>query len=274
MNTATAHANHPSISGLVENELLMMNQKFLLLYLGFFETNKEEVVVKIGVCNDLQKRVSALRSFGYLSIVRVWEVPRSAAFSTETQVKNLAAAKDLISKKVHALPPTETFSIAFMEEVGIPKIQEIVNAEVAVSSKQFVKGRWAETFDKVPPKGLNRSRRSRKNPAQSDGRAASWTLFMKERMSLPDAVAQALAKSDRKLSIEDVIKEVFEVEKIRRPTFLKIRNRVSNILSQGAREDAWIRLGRGFYIRKMSVNSFAQRSPITPTVQLPLIPGG
>jgi hypothetical protein len=82
---------------------------------------------------------------------------------------------------------------------------------------------------------------------RSSGRAANWQRYIQENYStapLPDVIVGVLqAQPNTVFKIADVMNAVFK-EDMPKSHFLKARNRVSNILSAGARDGDWYR-GRG-----------------------------
>lgn len=87
---------------------------------------------------------------------------------------------------------------------------------------------------------------AKKGPKRS-GRTANWQKYVQENYSkaaLPDVIVGVLkAQPDSIFKIADVMNVVFK-EDMPKTHFLKARNRVSNILSAGARDGEWYR-GRG-----------------------------
>lgn len=79
------------------------------------------------------------------------------------------------------------------------------------------------------------------------GKSPNWQRYVQEpfrKTPLPDVVANILkAQPDEAFKIADVMEAIFKSD-MPKATFLKARNRVSNILSAGARTSEWHR-GRG-----------------------------
>ena len=79
------------------------------------------------------------------------------------------------------------------------------------------------------------------------GRSPNWSRYIQEpfkKTPLPDLVANIVkSQPDQAFKIADVMEAIFKSD-IPKTTFLKARNRVSNILSAGARNKEWHR-GRG-----------------------------
>ncbi len=86
-----------------------------------------------------------------------------------------------------------------------------------------------------------------KATAKQSGRAANWHRYVQEtyrKAPLPDVIVGVLqAQPSNVFKIADVMNAVFK-EDMPKSHFLKARNRVSNILSAGARSGEWYR-GRG-----------------------------
>lgn len=87
----------------------------------------------------------------------------------------------------------------------------------------------------------------KKAASKRSGRTANWQRYVQEsyrKDALPDVISGVLqAQPGNVFKIADVMNAVFK-EDMPKNHFLKARNRVSNILSAGAREGSWYR-GRG-----------------------------
>ncbi len=79
------------------------------------------------------------------------------------------------------------------------------------------------------------------------GKSPNWQRYVQDpfrKTPLPDVVANILkAQPDEAFKIAEVMEAIFKND-MPKATFLKARNRVSNILSAGARTNEWYR-GRG-----------------------------
>ncbi len=79
------------------------------------------------------------------------------------------------------------------------------------------------------------------------GKSPNWQRYVQDpfrKTPLPDVVANILkAQPDEAFKIAEVMEAIFKTD-MPKATFLKARNRVSNILSAGARTNEWYR-GRG-----------------------------
>ena len=88
---------------------------------------------------------------------------------------------------------------------------------------------------------------TKETTAKRGGRTANWQKYIQDAYSevaLPDVIVGVLkSKPNNIFKIADVMNTVFK-EDMPKTHFLKARNRVSNILSAGARDGEWYR-GRG-----------------------------
>lgn len=98
-----------------------------------------------------------------------------------------------------------------------------------------------------------------KTPAlrkKKDGRAATWQKYVHSvyrDAALPEAVSSVLRGNPSDIfTIADVMSSIF-TEDMPRTSFLKARNRISNILSAGARDGTWYRGRNGRYSQSESV---------------------
>ena len=85
---------------------------------------------------------------------------------------------------------------------------------------------------------------------KKDGRAADWQKYVQSEFkesALPEAVSSVLRSAPSEVfKIADVMSSIF-IEDVPRDQFLKARNRISNILSAGARDGSWYRGRNGRY---------------------------
>ena len=85
---------------------------------------------------------------------------------------------------------------------------------------------------------------------KSSGRTADWQRYIQatyKKSPLPDVIVGVLqAHPNNVFKIADVMNLVFK-EDMPKSHFLKARNRISNILSAGARDGVWHRGGNGTY---------------------------
>lgn len=149
-------------------------------------------------------------------------------------------------------------------ETEIPEVN--VTAKSAKTTKAKVSARKPKATKtpkvaKTTPKATKTTAKATKTPKttqtktvrkatqakKTDGRAANWQRYVLDdyrQQPLPDVVANFLkAKPKNIFKIADVMSAIFE-EGMPKAQFLKARNRISNILSAGARNQDWYR-GRG-----------------------------
>ncbi|MEL6899423.1 MAG: hypothetical protein AAFP07_00605 [Cyanobacteria bacterium J06606_4] len=91
---------------------------------------------------------------------------------------------------------------------------------------------------------------------KKDGRAANWQKHVQSQYrdsALPEAVSSVLRSQPSEVfKIADVMSSIFK-EDMPRTSYLKARNRISNILSAGARDGTWYRGRNGRYSQSESV---------------------
>lgn len=103
------------------------------------------------------------------------------------------------------------------------------------------------------------AKKADKKPARTkkkDGRAADWQKYVQsdyKDLPLPEAVSSVLRSAPSEIfTIADVMSSIF-TESMPRTSYLKARNRISNILSAGARDGTWYRGRNGRYSQSQSV---------------------
>lgn len=86
---------------------------------------------------------------------------------------------------------------------------------------------------------------------KTDGRAATWQRYIHDNYKgtpLHDVIDGILKSlSDSSFKIAEIISAIFTTEDMPKAQFLKVRNRISNILSVGARNGDWYRGKGGTY---------------------------
>ncbi|MGD1898862.1 MAG: hypothetical protein ACFB16_18155 [Phormidesmis sp.] len=91
---------------------------------------------------------------------------------------------------------------------------------------------------------------------KKDGRAASWQKHVQAEyrdLALPESVSSVLRSQPSEIfTIADVMTDIFK-EDMPRTAYLKARNRISNILSAGARDGTWYRGRNGRYSQSEKV---------------------
>lgn len=115
-----------------------------------------------------------------------------------------------------------------------------------------------ETTTAVSPKRLKGEKTAQKKATagkktttkKKDGRTASWQKYMRpgvKNESIPEAVKLVLATQPEKdFKIAEVMDALF-VEDMPKSQYLKARNRISNVLSDGVRAGDWFKGARSSY---------------------------
>ena len=100
---------------------------------------------------------------------------------------------------------------------------------------------------KAKPAATETTAKEKKTSTKRSGRTANWQRYVQDnyrKSPLPDVIVGHLqAQPTNVFKIADVMNAVFK-EDMPKSHFLKARNRISNILSAGARDGVWYR-GRG-----------------------------
>lgn len=167
-----------------------------------------------------------------------------------------------IAKLVKAAKAKSTRTVAKVTAEEAPdKAPEKVAKEEAKASKEkatikvkATRGRPAKVSTKVIAKVTAKATKAvtikKQQPttgSNRSGRTANWQRYVQDSYSkapLPDVIVGVLqAQPSNIFKIADVMSAVFK-EDMPKSHFLKARNRVSNILSAGARDGDWFR-GRG-----------------------------
>ncbi len=106
------------------------------------------------------------------------------------------------------------------------------------------------------PKAATETETKTAQKKKKDGRAASWQKYVQtdyKDAALPEAVSSVLRSAPSDVfTIADVMSSIFR-ESMPRTSYLKARNRISNILSAGARDGTWYRGRNGRYSQSESV---------------------
>ena len=112
------------------------------------------------------------------------------------------------------------------------------------------------TAAKTDKKTTSKATRKTGGRKKKDGRAANWQKYVKSEYrdeALPEAVSSVLRSQPSEIfKIADVMTAIFK-EDMPRSSYLKARNRISNILSGGARDGTWYRGRNGRYSQSESV---------------------
>ena len=128
-------------------------------------------------------------------------------------------------------------------ELNINKTEEATSPTVTVPVEKS-----APAAKKSVSSAAKRKTTSKKK--KTDGRAASWQKYTRpgvKNESIPDAVRLVLSTQPEKdFKIAEVMDALFK-EDMPKSQYLKARNRISNVLSGGARAGDWYRGDRSTY---------------------------
>ncbi|MGB3787318.1 MAG: hypothetical protein WA949_04860 [Phormidesmis sp.] len=158
----------------------------------------------------------------------------TAAKSTaaESTAAKSTAAKSTVAKSTVAKSAKSTVTKSTKPKVTRGRPSKVKKAATAV----------AETKTKTVSEAEQKIAASKRS-----GRTADWQRYLQgthKKSPLPDVIVGVLqAQPDNIFKIADVMNVVFK-EDMPKSHFLKARNRISNILSAGARDGVWYR-GRG-----------------------------
>lgn len=151
-----------------------------------------------------------------------------------------AAPAAKTSKSTKASTPTKTKTKAASRSSATKK-----TASKATSTKKQTKAKPGRKLKKQTP--------GRK---KKDGRAATWQKHVKSQyrdLALPESVSSVLRSQPSEIfTIADIMTTIFK-EDMPKTSYLKARNRISNILSAGARDGTWYRGRNGRYSQSESV---------------------
>lgn len=171
------------------------------------------------------------------------EVEKEEVEEAEPEVEK-ATAKKSVSKKAPS------------KKVGTKKarVKPATAEPVAESATKSVAKSVAKSATKSATKKPAADTESIKK--KKDGRAATWQKYVQadyREAALPEAVSSVLRSQPSDIfAIADVMSSIFR-EDMPRPSYLKARNRISNILSAGARDGTWYRGRNGRYSQSESV---------------------
>lgn len=167
----------------------------------------------------------------------------AAKTSAKTSAKTLAKATKSTEKTATNSPKTA----AKASKVKVAKSRASKAKATPVAKVKATRTRTASP--KADAAKSNETSTSTETTKRS-GRTANWQRFVKDAYSkapLPNVIVGVLqAQPNNIFKIADVMSAVFK-EDMPKSQFLKARNRVSNILSAGARDGGWYRGKNGTY---------------------------
>lgn len=159
-------------------------------------------------------------------------IAAAASTSSKATTTKASAAKSAKAKKTKAAA----------KPAKSPAKTTATKSKVAKAAKEKTTKVKATRGRPAKAKAAEKSTTSKRS-----GRTANWQKYVQDSYSkspLPDVIVGVLqAQPNNIFKIADVMNAVFK-EDMPKTHFLKARNRVSNILSAGARDGDWFR-GRG-----------------------------
>ncbi len=175
------------------------------------------------------------------------EMAAIAAIASEPAAKTAAkTAEPKVAKAVKAVKATKVKATKAPAKGKTPKVTKTKStAKVKATRGRPTKATTKVT--KAAPAAAATTATADESMAKRSGRTANWQRYVQDSYSkapLPDVIVGVLqAQPSNIFKIADVMSAVFK-EDMPKSQFLKARNRVSNILSAGARDGNWYR-GRG-----------------------------
>lgn len=184
----------------------------------------------------IQTVISMFESGATPDIADVASVTGAIATKKSTKKSTKTAAKR--STKTTAKRKTKTADKTTKVKATRGRPAKAKTAAAKTATKTVVTKATAAKADKKADK---------KEGAKRSGRTANWQKYVQDsyrKSPLPDVIVGVLqAQPNNVFKIADVMTAVFK-EDMPKNHFLKARNRISNILSAGARDGVWYR-GRG-----------------------------
>ena len=137
-----------------------------------------------------------------------------------------------------------------------PAAEEPAAEEPTAKKSEPTAKKTTKTAAKAKPGRKPKADKTSTPRKKKDGRAANWQKYVQaeyRETALPEAVSSVLRSQPSEVfTIADVMSSIFS-EDMPRTSFLKARNRISNILSAGARDGTWYRGRNGRYSQSESV---------------------
>ena len=166
---------------------------------------------------------------------------------TPKSTKAKSTAEKSTAAKSTATKSTAAKSTAAKSTANAKTAKGKVDNKVDKATTKTKTSKVKATRGRPPKAKASSASETKKTNAKRSGRTANWQKYIQDSYSkaaLPDVIVGVLqAQPDSIFKIADVMNVVFK-EDMPKTHFLKARNRVSNILSAGARDGEWYR-GRG-----------------------------
>lgn len=227
----------------------------------------------VTVENDLSQQVESLASKlaaiqeqkeGLRTVINMFEPSEGGASKgTAPQSKDKSEDAGFIGQssasentdKVASKTTGKTAGKTTGKKVGRPAARKVSNPKATSATKTKTKAKReaagsVETAQKPKASDLETVQKKK------DGRAADWQKYVQpdyEEAALPESVSIVLRSQPSEVfTIADVMSSIF-TEDMPRDAYLKARNRISNILSAGARDGTWYKGRNGRYSQSESV---------------------
>lgn len=173
------------------------------------------------------------------------EMAAIAAIASEPATK--AAAKTAEPKVAKAVKATKVKATKVTAKGKTPKVTKAKSTAKVKATRGRPTKVTTKATKAAPAAAAATTATADESMAKRSGRTANWQRYVQDGYSkapLPDVIVGVLqAQPSNIFKIADVMSAVFK-EDMPKSQFLKARNRVSNILSAGARDGNWYR-GRG-----------------------------
>ena len=170
------------------------------------------------------------------------QTKRKELLSVIDMFNNDAIGKDASDQGGSEQPPPDESQTASDEETA--DLAETKSAKTEATSTATKSTARSKPGRK--PKSVGSLTRKKKK----DGRAAVWQKYVQtqyKNLALPEAVSSVIRSQPSEIfKIVDIMSSIFK-ESMPKTYYLKARNRISNILSAGARDGTWYRGRNGRY---------------------------
>ncbi|MGB3570716.1 MAG: hypothetical protein WA783_18115 [Phormidesmis sp.] len=221
----------------------------------------EQVVTLAAQLNELQEKRKGIQTV--IAMFESGATPEEADLTAATSVASPAKTSKTASQtaaKSATKSVTKTPAKATKTAIKRKKKTATATATTAAAKTEAAPEVATKTAAKTPKAKATRGRPAKAKETKSvaeekpqipatkrSGRTANWQRYVQEsyrKAPLPDVIVGVLqAQPTNVFKIADVMNVVFK-EDMPKNHFLKARNRISNILSAGARDGVWYR-GRG-----------------------------
>lgn len=204
---------------------LQEKRKGIQTVIAMFESGDGADPAAIAAVTGATKQATRKKSTGRKASAKTTKAKATKAKATKTKAKRKTAATTATATKAKRGRPAKAAKKA-------PAAAKTTKAKTAKATTTKAKAKATKKSGTAPKRS---------------GRTANWQRYVQDSYSkspLPDVIVGVLqAQPDNVFKIADVMNVVFK-EDMPKNHFLKARNRISNILSAGARDGVWHR-GRG-----------------------------